>query len=264
MFEHNFNGNPMTMKASTFARATPAILILCWFPLICALGIQSLFNDHTIRSDPCGQRTHMWKYAAANTAFCFCFILTYLLTPRGGEGARARATLCMILFGALGVWGTMLCTYMSLECDIIISNKFKSIKQYVHVSTVHNYVFCVLFFLHEACAASWLEEDLTLVFEVEFVKDLTYDEPKAFATPVHHVGVSAVDSTSILVTPPSIHVAPRGSISVVSVDHPLSPPPPESDAPPPLNPSLPQQFPHKQPQQFPRIPNVLKKSKSVL
>jgi len=233
------------MKTSAFAQATPAVVILCWFTAFITMGIQSLIRDYSIRSDPCGKSAHMWKYAMVNTGYALFFLVTYLVMPRGGEGARARATLCLIIFGALGVWGTMLCMYMSPECNEIISQKFETIKQYALISTVHNHVFCVLFFLHEAYATSWIGSDMTVVFEVENQTEcLTPDELAQFA-PVHHLDPIA-DETVIPVKPGGLKPEPEPAPGKPVIENSTVHVPP----PPPVAP------PDQSPRQYPHMPSV--------
>lgn len=145
--------------------AVPAIAIVVWHMAFISIGSASLAEDQALRSDSCGQQYHIVKYASMNVAFAFFSLVTFFVFPGGGEGARARAVLLLVLHAAFAVWGILMCRSYTRQCEAILADKFHAINQYQHICIAHNACFTVLVFFHELFSDR-LGVDHTIIFEI--------------------------------------------------------------------------------------------------
>lgn len=137
-------------------------------------GVASLISDASVKQDPCGHRTHIWKYAMFNTVFSILVLATYGTFPGGGEGARARALLITILHFGFCMWAILTITVVP-ECIEVLQEKFVHIFHFHHLCMWHNAVFLVLYMVHEVYLGEKVGGDLTLMPEVMKVHTPTYD-----------------------------------------------------------------------------------------
>merc|ERR1711998_352692 len=144
----------------------PSITIAVLHIVYITLGVDSLFEDVSLRNDVCGQTYHVYKYATTNTAFCFFFLATFFMMPSGGESARARAVLCIMMYIAFAVWGILMQMYMPSTCEQVLSDKFKGVNFFLQYSIVHNTCFAAFIMLHEVWLGHWLGYDLLVIFEL--------------------------------------------------------------------------------------------------
>lgn len=156
----------------------PSVLVALWHTAFICLGIQSLVIDGALRDAPCGQLTHIWKYSLLNTVFAFFAVVTYCFFPGGGEGARARAMVMTIFHFAFLAWGGLMWHHLSPICEQVIRN-YVAMHTFLWACIIHNGVFGILFFLHEAFAARMMEFDMTLVAEVTVKRDTNYPPSSA-------------------------------------------------------------------------------------
>merc|ERR1711988_185982 len=98
----------------------------------------SLIEDVSLRSDTCGSTHHVYKYASISTTFAIFFLVTFFMMPSGGEGARARALLCFIMYSTFAVWDFLMQSYMSDTCHQVLSEKFKTMYLFLLYSMIHN------------------------------------------------------------------------------------------------------------------------------
>lgn len=129
-----------------------------------------MFEDSALRDEPCGQTTHLWKYAFFNTGFTVFSVMTYLLYPGGGEAARARAVLCTILHLAFVTWLILMFFGSSRNCVQVVSNKFGTMYWFLWMCLVHNSMFGGFYLVHEAWLSFWIGKDLTLIAEIRVLK----------------------------------------------------------------------------------------------
>jgi len=153
------------MRTQAALQAAPAVAIIIWHLAFIGLGAASLAEDQALRSDSCGIKYHTVKYAALNVTFAFFSLATFFSFPGGGEGARARAVLLIVLHLAFAVWGVLMLRAYSPACAAVLSDKFTAIDQFQHVSIAHNASFTILIFLHELFTDQ-LGADHTIIFEV--------------------------------------------------------------------------------------------------
>merc|ERR1712100_520748 len=137
------------MRNQAVLEAAPAVAIILWHMAFISLGTASLVEDQALRSDSCGQQYHTFKYAFLNVTFAFFSLVTFFVFPGGGEGARARAVLLIILHLAFSVWGVLMYRAYSSACETVLSDKFSAIDQFQHICIAHNVFFAVLVFVHE-------------------------------------------------------------------------------------------------------------------
>lgn len=139
--------------------------MVIWHMAFISIGAASLAEDQALRSDSCGQQYHIVKYTILNVVFAFFSLVTFFVFPGGGEGARARAVLLIVLHLAFAVWGALMCRAYSPACETVMADKFASINQFQHVCIAHNAFFAVLVFLHELFGDR-LGADHTIIFEI--------------------------------------------------------------------------------------------------
>lgn len=144
----------------------PSIIIALLHIVLVTLGVGSLFEDTSLRNDACGKTFHVYKYATTNTAYCFFFLATFFMMPSGGESARARATLCIIMYIGFAAWGILMQHYMTASCEQVLADKFKGMYFFLLYSIVHNSLFAAFIGLHEVFLGEWLGYDLLVIFEL--------------------------------------------------------------------------------------------------
>jgi len=149
------------------------IVVLCTFILyymaFFGFGITALISDSSVRSDPCGKSTHVWKYCFLNTIIAGGIFVSFLIFPGGGEGARARALMITILHLAFVVWGVLLWSEQP-SCLDVVRNKFIQIYTMYAVLIWHNTAFFIFYILHEMWLGKYCGGDLTLLPEASVRK----------------------------------------------------------------------------------------------
>lgn len=153
------------MKNRAVLSAAPAVAIVIWHLAYISIGSAAIAEDQALRSDTCGIQYHTVKYTFLNVTFAFFALVTFFVFPGGGEGARARAVLLVVLHLAFAVWGALMCRAYSPACAAVLSDKFGAINQFQHISIAHNGFFAVLIFMHELFSDR-LGADHTIIFEI--------------------------------------------------------------------------------------------------
>jgi len=153
------------MKNQAVLNAVPAVAIVMWHLAFISIGAASLAEDQALRSDSCGQQYHTVKYAFLNVVFAFFSLVTFFVFPGGGEGARARAVLLVVLHLAFAVWGVLMCRAYTPACESVLADNFGAINQFQHICIAHNAFFAVLVFMHELFSDR-LGADHTIIFEI--------------------------------------------------------------------------------------------------
>lgn len=141
-------------------------MYVIWCVTFTLLGIYAMIKDMSLKNQPCGQSTHMWKYTVFNTIFSFFTTATFFLFPGGGEGARARAMVVAIFHGAFATWGGLMWMEISPSCRAVFEGQYETVWAYQHISVFHNLVFCILMTLHEIFLGSKIRADYTLMSEI--------------------------------------------------------------------------------------------------
>merc|ERR1711998_597302 len=176
----------------------PSITIAVLHIVYITLGVDSLFEDVSLRNDVCGQTYHVYKYATTSTAFVFFFLATFFMMPSGGESARARAVLCVIMYSGFAVWGTLMQFYMTDTCHQVLAEKFKGMHFFLLYSTVHNTAFAVFITLHELYIGHWLGHDLLVIFELHNKRGGSNSAEPAFPQPPNTIPASIADATAVV------------------------------------------------------------------
>jgi hypothetical protein len=153
------------MRRKILVAAAPAVVLVLWHLAFMAIGVTSLIEDQDLRTDSCGKQYHVFKYAFLNIVFAFFSTVTFFIFPGGGEGARARAVLLIVLHLAFAVWGMLVCQSYTPTCESVLAHKFGAINLYQHICIGHNACFGMLAFLHELCSDR-LKGDHTIIFEI--------------------------------------------------------------------------------------------------
>jgi len=145
----------------------PAILYIVWYSSFCAFGVSALCEDWGLGSTYCGKTTHIFKYCALNVMFSIVDLVSYVLFPGGGEGARARATLVTVLHFGFSVWGVLMWVKLDDICSSVLGGKESwdttLIFIFHHVATIHNSILVGFMTLHEVYLGPKLRCDFTLM-----------------------------------------------------------------------------------------------------
>lgn len=140
-------------------------LYVTWHLAFLSAGISALVMDSTISQDKCGQSIGLYRETLLNVLFASFCLVSYIVFPGGGEGARARALMVMIFHFALLAWGIMLWQRLG-PCRATLQAKHWLISLFFFVSIVHNSVFTLLHCLHELWIGKALGGDLTIMPEL--------------------------------------------------------------------------------------------------
>jgi len=132
---------PPGLLKSTGVKMLPTACFVVWAITFVGLGIYSLSEDYSLKDkamvslsvqarffysvlQPCG-KYHVWKYVMLNTVQqCFVFV-TYFVVAGGGEGARARAMVCVVFHFAFAVWGLLLWHALDEPCSRELRDHYK-------------------------------------------------------------------------------------------------------------------------------------------
>jgi len=131
-------------------------------------GIYAMIVDVSLKSQPCGHTTHIWKYSLLNVVFCFLTTASFFLFPGGGEGARARAMVLTIFYAGFGTWGSLMWLELNTTCSSVLSNQYQAMFTFHHLSVYHNISLFALMLFHEVyLGANYLKADYTLMAEIQ-------------------------------------------------------------------------------------------------
>jgi hypothetical protein len=166
----------LSTSSKRYAMILAPLLFVVYSILFIGYGTSAMIVDSSIRADPCGRSTHMWKYALLNTIFSVFSLGTYGIFPGGGEAARARALMILILHFALSTWGVLLWAYDG-KCLDLIRSTHDSIHGFQNLCVFHNIFFLVFYTLHESCLGHQLGGDLTLAPEISNVGKMRGGDP---------------------------------------------------------------------------------------
>lgn len=157
----------MLMRKKACLQLLPRIVFVMWCFTFMVFGIYAMIVDVSLKSQPCGQTTHIWKYSLLNVVFCFLTTASFFLFPGGGEGARARAMVITIFYAGFGTWGSLLWLGLNSTCSSVLSNQYQALFTFHHMSVYHNFTLFALMLLHEAyLGANYLKIDYTLMAEI--------------------------------------------------------------------------------------------------
>jgi len=123
------------------------------------------------RSQDCGKTYHIWKYGLLNlvvwifATFSYCWLGGQ---GGGGEGARARAMVLTIFYGAFTVWGALMWQRMGedVACWDVLESRFHVIFRFHHYCTVFDAITAILFFTHESYVGKAMGNDFTIMANV--------------------------------------------------------------------------------------------------
>jgi len=75
----------VTIGRKACIKVVPAVVFVVWCNTFVALGAYAMIHDISLKNQPCGKSTHLWKYSVFNTVFCFFICVTFFLFPGGGR-----------------------------------------------------------------------------------------------------------------------------------------------------------------------------------
>ena len=152
-------------------KVLPSILYVLWCITFIIVRIYSVSADGNIRDTACGRHTHLWYFAFLSTTFCGVNLVTFFIWPGGGEAARARAMVLVILHGCFAVWGFLMWRGITRECSTLITEHYKTLSTFHDISVVHNAGLFVLMFLHETGVGKRVGGDFTLMPEIHLPEE---------------------------------------------------------------------------------------------
>lgn len=179
---------PCTPKLA--CKMMPSLAITFWHLMFMIIGVSAISEDQALRSETCGQSSHVWKYCFFNIVFAFFSLVTYFIFPGGGEGARARAVMMLIVHFGLAAWGVLMWTSLSDTCKTVLQGQFTQIRLFHHIAIVHNAVLCCALVLHEAFLGEEMGMDLTVVAEIRKESALMHGHYQDAAT-TQNIGFTA-------------------------------------------------------------------------
>jgi hypothetical protein len=155
-------------ERSNELKMLPTACFILWIITFVSIGAYALTEDTALKSDATCERFHMWKYVLLNTVLqCFVF-LTYFVIAGGGEGARARAMVCVLFHFGFAVWGVLLWTRLDTTCETILQEQFRAVYAFYHICVISNFINFGLFLLHEVYLGPKIGVDLTLMPEIHY------------------------------------------------------------------------------------------------
>jgi hypothetical protein len=208
-------------------KIVPTVTVVLSYIVFIVIGVASLAEDDGLRTESCGQNTHVFKYGFLNTVFTLFCLVTYFVFPGGGEGARARAVLMTIFHFGFAAWGILLWTHMSETCQQVMTNQFGAIHRFFSLCVVHNTLFGTALFIHEAFLGDYLGMDLTIIAEIRKEQAGPMGYPHEF----HSLPQQAPIQTPM----PPTKVAPPVNTNLNTGPPPAQVQAPSQDPPPELN-----------------------------
>lgn len=132
----------------------PSMLFLAWSLAYLSIGVCAIEQDWGLADTHCGKTTHIFKFCALNLTFAFVDLISYMIFPGGGEGARARATMVTAMYFAFSAWGALMWLKLDGLCSSVLGGTSVEddtlIFTFHHVATIHNGVMLALMIFHEA------------------------------------------------------------------------------------------------------------------
>lgn len=145
----------------------PSILYLAWGLSYLVFGISALLEDWGLADTHCGKTTHIFKYGGLVLTFACVDLITFVVFPGGGEGARARAIMLCGLYLAFAVWGVMMWLRLDDICSSLLGGNNADDQTLIfifhHMATIHNTILLGLTVFHEVYLGPKLRCDLTLM-----------------------------------------------------------------------------------------------------
>lgn len=145
----------------------PCILYLAWCTCYVIFGVSALYEDWGLGDTYCGKTTHIFKFSALVVIFAWVDLISYVVFPGGGEGARARAIMVTGLYFAITVWGMLMWLKLDDLCSSVLgghsANDSTLIFTFHHMATIHNSVLLGFMILHEVYLGPKLRCDFTLM-----------------------------------------------------------------------------------------------------
>lgn len=142
------------------------MLFVMWQTTFISIGIYVMVEDHSLKSQKLCEDSHVWRYICFNVVFAFLLGISYFLFPGGGEGARARAMVCLVIHFGFTVWGILQWTALTDACAHLLDTQYKTLYEFQHICVVTNFVFFGFFVVHEAYLGHKLGLDFTLMSEI--------------------------------------------------------------------------------------------------
>merc|ERR1711988_526110 len=145
---------------------------------IITLGICAIADGRP--SGPCD--FHVIKFGLLNVAFGLASLSTYFAWQGGGDGARARATVLIILHAGLFVWGMLMQFKIKQQpqCEANLK-KQPHLMLYLQCVLGVNAFYTVVYFLHEVYLGRILGADFTIMCKIIHKFNATPAQKKAHA-----------------------------------------------------------------------------------
>lgn len=170
---------------------------LFWTSFITGFGLLTLQEGIQGPALACNAKYHLIKYSGLNVLFEIVVILSYFLWKGGGEGARARALMIMVVHGALALWGVAVWDDMTPACIDAANKSNSQLLEFHSLCTLHNVVFFFLYLFHEVYLGDTMKADLTLFVEMTGspgMNDYPYALPHVPQDAAYNSGVSGLVS----------------------------------------------------------------------
>lgn len=145
----------------------PTILYTCYAYTLLLVGVWALAQDHSVKDHICGRTYHVWKFCCLNVVLWLLSCVSYCVWRGGGEGARARAMVLIVMYFGFFMWGLLMWVNVSSNCSSIFQKQFHMIYAFHHICTITNGVFFFLFLLHESFVGKQLGGDFTIMADVQ-------------------------------------------------------------------------------------------------
>lgn len=156
---------PLATWTRNAATVVSIVMFVFWCSFVAGFGIVVLQEDIHGQAFVCNKTYHLFKHEIVNVAFMLAVVSSYFLWKGGGEGARARALLILILHFALATWGSFLWHDMDGAC-IAALEAYGRVVEFLRVCVVHNLAFFMLYIFHEAYLGEAMQADYTLFVEI--------------------------------------------------------------------------------------------------
>lgn len=142
----------------------PLIVLLSIHLAIFGWGVYILQANLTVLEEKCFHTFHLGKMCWVNIVYYYCVVVTYFGWKGGGEGARARALMLLIVHGALFAWACLMMQKLEenhKDCYDAFKTDGKQLL-FMHFCAVSNVIFCGLYTFHEVYLGHKTEVDWTL------------------------------------------------------------------------------------------------------
>jgi len=137
-----------------------------WTSFIAGFGVVVLQDDISGKAATCSKTYQIPKYVFLNVCLMLGILFSYFLWKGGGEGARARALLILVLHFALAGWGFMLWQRMDKECSATMEVSNQRTTDFNRLSAIQNAFFVLIYAFHEFHFGVAMQADYTVFVEI--------------------------------------------------------------------------------------------------